>query len=173
MVSKPVNRADTFFAATRHSALHWELRDDYTPDSEEFAAWRRGWRPEASDAEYREGFYADVAAMVARGVDVRRLRVVSEPITEYVRYEHALTFANIDAGEKVRWLPRSSAVDLLVPALDGWVFDRELLLTHHWSGRGDLRARRVTRDPGVVQLYAEAFESLWPRGVPHEDYVIR
>lgn len=173
MSTPPTNRADTFFPMTRRTAVHWELRDDYTPDSEELAAWHSGWRPDPADSEYREGYYADIAAMVARGVEIRRLRLVSEPVTEYVRYEHALTFANIDAGEQVRWLPRSSAAYLLVPALDGWIFDSELLLTHHWSGRGDLQARVVTQDPGVVKLYSEAFEALWPLGIPHRDYVLR
>lgn len=40
-----------------------------------------------------------------RGVVMRRLRVVSEPVRDYVRYEYDGTFTNVAAGEDVRWLP--------------------------------------------------------------------
>ena len=69
---------------------------------------------------------------------VRRARVVSEPLTEYVRWEHDYAVTNIAAGEDVRWLPRRQAKDLAVPAVDFWVFDGELVLFHHFSGDGVL-----------------------------------
>ena len=47
---------------------------------------------------------------------MRRARVVSEPVTDYIRYEHDLTFANVAAGELVRWLPRRNAADIAVSA---------------------------------------------------------
>jgi hypothetical protein len=63
-------------------------------------------------------FHQSVADAVARGVTVRRARVVSEPVGDYIRYEHACTAQNIAAGEDVRWLPRRLASDLLIPGND-------------------------------------------------------
>lgn len=40
---------------------------------------------------------------VTRGVAVRRARIVSEPVSEYIRYEHSGAFTNVAAGEQVRW----------------------------------------------------------------------
>ncbi|MCF2534033.1 hypothetical protein LZ495_43380 [Yinghuangia sp. KLBMP8922] len=147
-----------------------------------FAKWRSGWRPDRSEERWRSGWYAHVAQTVARGVDVRRLRVVSEPVTDYIRYEHDLTFANVESGESVRWLPRTSAFDLLMPALDGWVVDGTLIL-HYWdgegrpvSGRGEIQAgvsAEICSDPEVGNLYSAAFDRLWERAIPHEDYVLR
>lgn len=59
-----------------------------------------------------------VAETTRRGVQMRRARIVSEPITPYIRYEYDGTFSNIAAGEDVRWLPRPRTADLLLPGVD-------------------------------------------------------
>ncbi|WP_347877170.1 DUF6879 family protein [Streptomyces sp. 8K308] len=105
--------------------------------------WRCGtatcWTTRSQDPDDRSSWWRPwldvVAATTGHGVAMRRLRVVSEPISDYVRYEYDLTFTNVAAGEDVRWLPGSQAWDLL-PALDGWVFDEEALIPHHFSGDG-------------------------------------
>jgi hypothetical protein len=75
-----------------------------------------------------------IREITGRGVAVRRLRVVSEPVTDYIRFEHATTGSNIDAGEQVRWLPRRRTADLLLPGCDCWVFDgRRVLLSYFHS----------------------------------------
>ncbi len=56
-----------------------------------------------------------------RGVIIRRTRIVSEPVSEYIRWEHEITSANAEAGEDVRWLPPRRASDLLLPGNDFWV----------------------------------------------------
>jgi len=40
---------------------------------------------------------------VARGVTVRRARIVSEPVSDYIRFEHEHP-RHVEAGEQVRWL---------------------------------------------------------------------
>ncbi len=52
---------------------------------------------------------------------IRRVRVVSEPLPEYPRWQHACTDINIKAGEDIRWLPRTKAAGLLLPGADCWV----------------------------------------------------
>jgi len=44
--------------------------------------------------------------------------VVSEPVSDYIRWEHSISEGNVDAGEDVRWLPRSAMFDLMVPGAD-------------------------------------------------------
>jgi hypothetical protein len=48
-----------------------------------------------------------VRAAVARGVRIRRVRIVSEPVSEYIRWEHACTDVNVQAGEDICWLPHA------------------------------------------------------------------
>jgi hypothetical protein len=65
---------------------------------------------------YDWGDHLDIVrAAVACGVTFRRVRVVSEPLSEYMLWEHACTGTNVQAGEDVRWLPRTNAADLLLP----------------------------------------------------------
>jgi len=84
--------------AAERSAVHMELRDAYTPDDPDWLDWQAGRR---FDPEDRWASWSGlVRATVARGVSVRRLRLVSEPVTDYVRFEYDVTAAhNLAAGE--------------------------------------------------------------------------
>ncbi len=106
----------------------------------------------------------------ARGVVMRRARIVSEPVTEYIRYEHDITFANIAAGESVRWLPRRKAADIPLPGTDLWLFDGESVLFTYFSGVGDVVDREWRTEPEVVQLVCTAFGRVSERATPHGEY---
>lgn len=103
-------------------------------------------------------------------MEVRRLRIVSEPLTDYIRWEHSITSANVAAGELVRWLPRSACVDLLVVPVDFWVFDSTSVLFGHFSGNGDVVRHELRIEPDIAKLATECFEAAWNRGIPHEYY---
>jgi hypothetical protein len=158
---------------TRDSAVHLEMRDVYgvSDEADDFEAWQAGRRIDWDNrAEWWHDFYAQVAAAVARGVRVRRARVVSEPVTDYIRYEHYITHANITAGEEVRWLSRRRASDIALPGNDFWLFDQRLVRFNHFTGTGQFIAQELEDDPAVVNLCSAAFEAVWKRAVPHEDY---
>ncbi|MFF3989085.1 DUF6879 family protein [Streptomyces sp. NPDC001797] len=160
-------------ANCRHSAVHLETRDVYGVENEDedFAAWRAGQRhtPENRE-EWWTSFHTSVAEAVGRGVKVRRARIVSEPLSEYVRYEHASTFQNIMAGEEVRWLPRRLASDLLIPGNDLWLFDHDLVRFGLFSGDGAFVGHTLSDDPAVIKNVSESFESIWNRAIPHDSY---
>ncbi|WP_103504354.1 MULTISPECIES: DUF6879 family protein [unclassified Streptomyces] len=149
------------------------MRDSYTPGDAEFARWRAGHRYNGDPANLPDwwGTWRElVAETTARGVVMRRARVVSEPVTEYIRHEHDMTFANVAAGESARWLPRRRAADIPLPGTDLWMFDGESVLFTYFSGVGDVVDRETSSDPAVVELVRSAFETVWERGTPHEDY---
>ncbi|MGO8892505.1 MAG: DUF6879 family protein, partial [Streptosporangiaceae bacterium] len=120
MTTEPV--AYGLLRSAEHSAAHMEMRDIYTPDDPDWLDWHAGHR---FDPEKRWASWSGlIRATVARGVSVRRIRLVSEPVTDYVRFEYDVTAAhNLAAGEQVRWLPRHAAAGLLVPCSDFWVLD--------------------------------------------------
>ncbi|MFD9599424.1 DUF6879 family protein [Streptomyces sp. NPDC059970] len=157
----------------QRSAVHLELRDSYTLDDPGFIAWQHGQRLDLADRSSWWGPWHDhVQAATARGVTIRRARIVSEPVTDYVRYEHDLTPTNLAAGEEVRWLPRRQTTDLALPGTDFWVFDDELVLFHHFAGDGKLAAdgREYVTDLARAKVCAEAFDSVWRRAIPHTEY---
>ncbi|UED86592.1 DUF6879 family protein [Streptomyces profundus] len=160
------------FESCRESASHLEMRDNYAVQEElaDIAKWRAGqWGPE-EDAESKAGWLALMRSTAARGVRLRRARVVSEPVSEYIRFEHEGTPQNIDAGEDVRWLPRTRASGLVLPGNDCWIFDGTTVLFNHFTGDGGWVGNELTTDPVVAKHCAEAFESVWRLGVPHQEF---
>ncbi|MFE4665156.1 DUF6879 family protein [Streptomyces sp. NPDC056716] len=160
-------------AKAQRSALHLELRDSYMRDDPEFIRWQQGHRYDPADrVSWWRSWLDVVAETTGRGVAMRRLRVVSEPLSDYVRYEYDGTFTNAAAGENVRWLPRSQARGLLLPVLDGWVVDEETVILHHFSGEGQWVGPRmeVLHDPALAAQYVTAYEAAWARAIPHSEY---
>jgi hypothetical protein len=159
---------ELFRAATR-SAVHLELRDSYTPDDPDWHDWREGRR--FNPAERWQDWFDLINATTARGVQVRRVRIVSEPVTDYIRFEYDVTAAhNIAAGEQVRWLPRRQAADLLVPGADLWAFDDAVVVFNHFDGVGDWVCEERRDDPALAKRLTAAYETIWERAIPHEQY---
>ncbi|MEU1816539.1 DUF6879 family protein [Streptomyces roseifaciens] len=159
--------------AAQVSAAHLEMRDAYGigPEADDFEGWKRtGQR----DVDAASGYWAPWVDLIrrttARGVVVRRARIVSEPVTDYIRYEHAGTPVNIQAGEQVRWLPRRQASDIALPGNDFWLFDDRLVMFNHFTGDGASAGPSVSEDQQVAKLCGSAFEAVWGRGIPHEAY---
>ena len=155
-------------AATR-SAIHLELRDSYMPEDPSWRDWREGRRFDPAE-RYRTWFDL-ISATTARGVSVLRARIVAEPVTDYIRFEHDLTPGlNIAAGEQVRWLSRRRAADLLVPACDFWAFDDSVVVFNHFDGNGDWVNEERRDDSALARRLATAFAAIWERATPHDQY---
>jgi hypothetical protein len=160
-------------AGAHRSAVHLETRDVYYSNPR-FEAWKKGERTDWDDrASWWRSFHDEIAGAVARGVSVRRARVVSEPVTDYIRWEHYVTHANAAAGEQVRWLSRRRATDLLLPVNDFWIFDGQLMRVHHFTGDGHWAAKELRDDPEVVETCSAAFERIWERAIPHDEYEVK
>jgi hypothetical protein len=167
MASEPATYE--LFRSALRSAIHLEMRDSYTPEDPDWRDWREGRRFDPA-ARWRD-WYELISATTARGVKVRRARIVSEPVTEYVRFEFDVTSAlNLAAGEDVRWLPRRAGADLLVPAVDFWVFDDTIVVFNHFDGAGNWVCEERRDDEPVARRCAAAFEGVWQRAVPHNEY---
>lgn len=155
-------------AATTDSAVHLETRDAYTPDDQRFTGWLAG-KPVPVPAN--PAWSELVRSHTARGVRFRRARIVSEPLGDYIRFEHAITSeVNVSAGEDVRWLPRRRATDICVPLNDFWVFDGRLVRFGYFAGDGTFLGDEVTSEPAIARMCAQAFEDVWERAIPHTEY---
>jgi uncharacterized protein DUF6879 len=165
--------ADELLRACERSALHLEMRDQYMRSDPMFTTWQSGFRYDHADrCSWWHPWHQLVADASARGAAVRRARIVSEPVSEYIRFEYDVTFMNVMAGELVRWLPRRRASDLALPGNDFWVFDDQVVLWNHFTGEGEVspQGREVTEDAAAVKACTAAFEAVWDRAVPHEEY---
>ncbi|NSL43649.1 MULTISPECIES: DUF6879 family protein [Streptomyces] len=164
---------DLLNSAQAH-ALHLELRDVYAvgEEREVYDAFLRDGSVPADDSDYWSGWLPLVKRTVARGVKVRRARIVSEPVTDYIRFEHAITDANLRAGEQVRWLPRRRASTLALPGNDFWLIDDRIVRWNLFSGDGQALEPDHTDDPQAIKLCVEAFRTVWDLATEHADYRI-
>lgn len=158
--------------ACNSSAVHLEMRDAYTPTDPWFQAWLT---KDQDEFEHRltRPWLDLIREVTGRGVHVRRARVISEPVTDYIKFEYATAGSNVSAGEQVRWLPRHLATGLLLPANDCWVFDGRRAQFNYFSGPGEFLDTRLSDDPAIAKQCAAAFEAVWERAIPHAEYQLR
>jgi hypothetical protein len=167
-------KRDQFLTNFRREAVHFEMRDVYATDIERdrFQTWLRGepLDPDA-EAEWWRPWFEMMKRHIEAGKTLRRLRIVSEPVTDYIRFEWQDAAQLVRAGEDVRWLPRRHASKLLLPGNDFWMFDRETVAFTHFSGGGHVLDHEMTTDADVVEACAAAFEEAWRIAVPHHEYM--
>lgn len=152
------------------SFVHLETRDAYGTEVEKphIAKWRRG---EHDDLEWAAWYLDVIRGHRAAGRTCRRVRVVSEPLSEYQRWVDSHVGHFVEAGEDIRRVPRPRLTDLLLPGSgDFYVFDDNLVLFLHYAGDGTNTAFEVTDDPQLVKVCRDAFETVWKLAVPLREY---
>jgi hypothetical protein len=160
------------FEQFAQDAFHLELRDDYSVPDEDgpYASWLRG---EAVDNSYMEPWLRMVRRVTREGKTVRRVRVVTEPHTPYIQWEHATTPTNEEAGEAVRWIPRHDLPRHLSLPMDGndwWLFDGRLLAVGHFDKHGRVLGSELIDAPDLVSECARVRDLLWDLATPHSEY---
>ncbi|KAB2344911.1 DUF6879 family protein [Actinomadura rudentiformis] len=163
-----VQRRSELIAGARTS-LKLELRDNYAADAESLAAWRRGG---AAEARKLVQPYADqLAPKISAGEKVlRRVKILSEPPSEYMRHALDVAGALVDAGEDIRWLPRRLASTLLLPGNDFFILDSQLVIFNVLDGEDSRAEQQLYTAPDVVDRCQAAFDAAWELAVPHHDY---
>lgn len=164
------------FADFGRGAFHLELRDTYgvAGESVRFQRWLNG-RAESFDevAEWFRDWTEVVRAATRDGKTIRRLRVVNEPLSDYLAFEHHDTVHNVAAGEVVRWLPRPRlprGITFPHGGLDHWLIDDRIVVFNHFDPDGRSAGRELVTDPDVVAQCVHVRDMLWPLGIPHDEY---
>ncbi|MEU4227271.1 DUF6879 family protein [Nonomuraea sp. NPDC026600] len=154
-------------------ALHLEMRDVYTMAAEQesygdFLAGRPRGREQ--EAERRKEWLSLVRQAVTAGKAMRRARIVSEPVSDYVRWEWHGSELSIEAGEEIRWLTRQRVGAIGLPANDFWLFDGRTLVVNIFDGDGRLIDNEVSTESDLVDLCSTAFEKVWAKAITHRAY---
>lgn len=164
---------DALFTTFEREAVHLEMRDVYAvaDEAERLARFlERGYRDHEAEAGERRPWMTLIRdATEARKV-FKRARIISEPVTDYIRYEWAGAGLNVEAGEQIKWLPRRLASSLALPGNDFWLFDDSTVVFTVFTGAGDVLERQLTVDPAVAGLCQAAFEAVWSIAIPHSEY---
>ncbi|TDD63861.1 DUF6879 family protein [Actinomadura rubrisoli] len=160
----PQQREEVLWEGEPQEVRKLELRDGYGMDSELLDAWRAGDPDgfvERAIADHTE----HLRQKAAEGRPYRRVRVVSEPLSEYQRM--AVNIAS--SYEQLRWLPRRLASSLLLPVNDCLVLD-SLVVFNVLDGSDNRAEILLSRDPDLVAAVNTAFEEAWALAIPNGEY---
>lgn len=144
-------------------------------DQDAYATWLAGGPPNPAISA---GWVAWVRAQRARKATVRRLRTLTGPPSDYVRFEAEVFYTvNAAAGEEIRILDLTERPAPEALLLDEyWMLDSDRVAFMHYLPDGRFShaetvegraARRWVRARDIAWGAAEPFESWWAR---HPEY---
>lgn len=139
-------------------------------EAEELAAFRAGVRvdPRAVPNEYTD----DLRRLASEGRTKGRVRVVTRPLSEYLRFEFSQYYAaRALAGEDIRILDVTDRPNPLEGVQDYWMFDRTTVVLMNYEADGRQINRQVFE--GDVAPLVEYRNVAVSESVPFEEYVNR
>jgi hypothetical protein len=160
------------FKSFKREALHLEMRDSYGTEVE-LPHIRRWWAGEPDGTEWLQEWFDTVRTGTKAGKVFRRARIVSEPVTEYQKWILKDSHLFVEAGEDIRWVPRTRVSTVALPGNDFWLFDDEVVVFLHFAGNGLVVDRQTTTDADAIQLCRSAFEAVWELSIPDSEYRAR
>ncbi|MFI1917662.1 DUF6879 family protein [Nocardia sp. NPDC020380] len=163
---------EQLFRNCRRRAFHLEVQDSYAVEDEAEALAKF---LETGEFEYDPEWqhWDDLMREVTEsGRLVQRVRVVTEPHTDYTRFLYATTGSNIDSGEDIRWLPRHAIAPAELTTDDWWLFDDDAVAFTTFRPDETLGGFAVTRDPKIVEYCRTVRDRVWPLAIPHAEYRI-
>lgn len=162
------------FEDFEHAAFRLEVRDRYNmPDeSRGFELFLRGL-PDPEEDELMGPWCDMVRRATADGKRFERVRVVTEPHSDYIRFEIAGTHLNVAAGEDIRYVPRGRTARLDLPEHDYWMFDSRVVALMHFDADDRLLGAELITDPELVVRHCYWRDVAWHHATPHDEYVER
>jgi hypothetical protein len=139
-----------------HTAFRLELQRAYVvrAESEMLARFLAGDLTPPTDTEATREWFGHVAAQIAAGKRVERVRVHETPPTPYQRWERWLGRWNTEAGESIRYMTRQRAHEVgLLPAAgdeDWWLLDSRRLVVMRFDDEGRRLETDLVTEPARV-----------------------
>jgi hypothetical protein len=172
-MGRPISFGEDFaglFDWFRESAFRLETLDHYALPYEKEAVGRF-LAGEARDTTYIAGWLQRVAAALAAGRRMQRVHVVTEPLSDYLRFEITGYRLNVEAGEDVRILPRRATGGLELPDHDFWLFDSRQVARMHYNGVGAFLGAELVDDAGAGARYCAWRDVALSAAIPYDRYV--
>ncbi len=151
---KPISR-DEFercFTDFRYTAFRLETLQNYSVGGEKdpFKRFMSDGFQGFSAAVYEWG--DEIRAGIAAGRRYSRVHVVTEPLSDYLRFECACGYRlSVTAGEDIRILPvQEGDWPDGIPRLDYWLFDSHRLLKMNYGPDGALLTPELVDDPEQI-----------------------
>ncbi|WP_158840974.1 DUF6879 family protein [Saccharothrix deserti] len=173
MTGRLVERAgfERLFDDFHSSAWRLEIQGTYD-EPEEREPLRRFLAGEPDDLEWMADWFEWVTEQSASGRRIGRVRVLTEPLTDYLRFELSFTGHAVDAGEDIRLLTPADAARLDLPREDFWFFDDHLVAVLRFGDTGVATAELID-DPAEVNRYRAVQHRALSAAVPYREWAAR
>lgn len=151
------------FASAARDVYRLETRQAYNVPGEQarLAAWRAGEPWPEGETPWQQR----IRQLTGRGVRMRRVHVVENPLSEYLRWEITGYRRNAKLGEQIAIL-RAGQLAIEGPTeTDYWLIDDHVVLMHYDS-EGRLTGRELYQ--GDPAPYAGARDQAWKYAQPLE-----
>ncbi|WP_228011421.1 DUF6879 family protein [Nonomuraea phyllanthi] len=166
---------DMFRQATS-DVFRLELRDRYNVPAERDrweAFQARDWpRLDELNAAQRVTWMQLMQEVAEAGRRVERVRVVTEPPSDYIRFELRLNAGNAEAGEDIRYLPRDQARGLDLPEVDYWLFDTVAVVLR-FNEDDELLGMDLADDLATIESFRAGKAAAWRQAVPYQEYATK
>lgn len=147
---------NNLFHRFKHEAFRLEVQPVYVLDYEQEAVdeFLRGEPRPVNELDFYADWLRQIKAATDEGRQILRVRVLTDPPTDYQRWEVWAGRWNIEAGEQIRYLDRDAAAKAGVPLTDDWwLFDRERLARMRFADDGTALGGYVVTDKKIVQQH--------------------
>jgi len=157
-VGKPISQ-DEFNDLLRtfsRSAFRLETRDAYALgyERDDFQRFLDGRPTPPSLVGWWQPWLEQIACFTREGKTIARVRVLAEPPTDYQRWEIWAALWHAQAGEDIRYMPRSTAKRIGLPLdHDWWLLDDERLIVMRYTDANEIADKELITDPGTVAPY--------------------
>jgi hypothetical protein len=113
-----------------------------------------------------------IRAHVAAGRTFRRVHVVVEPLSEYLRFELVHGYAaGVAGGEEIRIAVAGTAAADELPGEDFWLFDEQVAVVMDYGSGGEFLRARILDDPAEVAQRVRWQRAAWAGGLALDAYL--
>ena len=157
----------------RHRVFRLETLDWYDAPNER-EPYRRFLAGEPVDPAWREPWKRLVRDVRASGRTMERVHIVSEPVSDYIRFELLHGYpANVDAGEDVRILgwDKAYALGVNVRNWDYWLFDDDRAAALDYGDDGSVVRVEMIDRRRLIQSYCTLRDVALKGATPLAKYV--
>lgn len=130
------------------------------------------WREGRPDNSFMDAWLDIIRRMRDEDRTFERVRMVTDPQTEYLRWMLSFTHLNVEAGEDIRWISEGDAKMLGAPTHDFYLLDDERVVVMRFDDNG-VAGAEVTDDRKAVEEAQRWRTIAWAHAIPYAEYMSR
>lgn len=137
-----------------------------------FEKWRQGkFEHDKNSKKWLE----NLKRTKERGVKIQRVRIVSLPFSDYIKYEINFWKHSIQNGEEILFLENKEYEKIVerfefIPK-DFWIFDDKTLIIFHYDKRGDFVKEEPVSYEERIKKYLELKKKLLNHALPMKKFL--